>query len=642
MPAEKLNQIGAKSAKPMRARISNDSIEKLEKFITNILDNWQASSGDSRSRFEYIDRLLQREVDVSEEAIKSKLAMYRGDGSKMPSIELPLTFVQFDSALAWLASVFSTGYPVFRAVTGPELGEAASQMNTLVARDQNRFGWMRQINKALAAALRYNVCGLETYWKVQTHNVVRTRLPDSLSDVESSSVRAEAYSGNSLKAMDMYNTFYDTSCAVSDVHIMGAFAGYIEPLNYIQVKQYVANLNSLYVISKSFGKVFKTSSSKSGHNYYVPNIDVFGRGKDSNNGSEIDWGQFFGADSKNNDSDPKGGYEKVVFYGRIIPVEFGIKVPKDGAPQIWKLVTINGILVYAEPITSGHNYLPITFSQLYDYDIGQQAKSFVESIAPFQHLGSSIVNGLVGAMRRNVSDRMFYNPAVFNPDDIKSTAPNARIPVKLNRYIKDFGAAAQQIPFSDTQTPAFRANLEMALGLTNQVTGINQAQQGNFVQGNKTLGEFSTVMNKADSRMQLLAMNLETSLFYPTKQNIKMNYLINAAQEVLPDPERGTPVTITPQDLRKNAPDFAMADGLIPVSKMGSTQALVMAMQLFGQIPDLSIEYDIAGIAVEALRQRGFTNIDSFKRTPEEIQKAIAQQQAMRQGAQNAQQQPEQ
>ena len=633
------------SAPTPRMAISKASVESLERFVSGIVTACNSDS-DRRTRYEYVDRLLQRELDRTETAIKSKLAYYNGNSGKIPDIELPLAFMQFDTAHAWLASIFSTGYPIFSAMTTPDLSTQGSQMNALVAQDQRHFGWMREINKAMAAALRYNECAMEVSWDTQLLNTARNFVPagDQEDDVETfnasntSTRDTIVHSGNSLRAMDMYNTFWDTTCNVNEVHSRGAFAGYVERLNYIQLKQYVSGLNSMYIIGTALKDVFKASTGTVASQYYTPFIDPFHRKtNDSITGANVNWDVFFGMDSKNKIESKSTGYEKVVTYARIIPVEFGIRVPKHGAPQVWKLVTINGMLLYAEPIVAGHNYLPMIFAQVYDYDIGNQSKSFVEGVAPFQHLGTAIIKGMTAAMRKNVADRIFYNPAVFNKSDIDSTAPDARVPVKLNRYVQNFDAAFRQVDFRDTLTPNFNQNLNTVLGLANQAYGVNQAQQGNFVKGNKTMEEFQTIMSKADGRLQLLAMNLESSLFYPIKQIIKLNYLLFATDALLLDPVSNTMVNISPSQLRQRAPDFSIADGLIPIQKMGSTQALIVTLQMSGQIPELAMNYDMAAIAVEALKQMGFSQLDRFKRTPEQKQEYLQQLQAQTQ-AQNPQQ----
>ena len=52
-----------------------------------------------------------------------------------------------------------------------------------------------------------------------------------------------------------------------------------------------------------------------------------------------------------------GVYEIVNLYKRIVPKEFALDVNNAGSPQIFNLIWVNGKLLYAEPVSSGHEYL---------------------------------------------------------------------------------------------------------------------------------------------------------------------------------------------------------------------------------------------------------------------------------------------
>lgn len=609
---------------------NKDTAEKLAGYVKDLAANNHLSQ-ELRNRFERIDRAIQREADRTQRKLESVAAMNRGDMSKIPDIELPLAFIQFDSALAWLSSIFATGIPMFRSVSNPQLEKVSSMMNGLIGKDQSRFGWTSEVCKTLGAALRYNLCAMEVSWTAKYGTVVGTNTTDG--SATTSSTQQAIYSGNKFRHVNIYNTFYDPSCLPSELHEFGAFAGYIERYSYIRTKMFVKSLSDAFLVKHNLSKVYKSDCSSS--SYYIPKVRLSDNSPNTLTGQQINWTQFFGLDSHNK-HEGGGQFEVKTAYCRIIPAEFNMNVPSRGKPQVWKLITINDLLIYAEPIVAGHGYLPIIFAQPYDQEMGMQNKSFAENVIPLQHLGTSIIKGTIGAMRRNVADRMLYNPALVRPDDINSTAPDAKIPVKLNKYVQNFSQVVQPLDFRDSVTPQFTSNLGLVFELTNQVNGVNQAQQGNFVKGNKTLFEFDTVMNKADSRLQLMALNLENALFFPAKQIVKINYLLNATQELLYDPVTNTEIDIDPVELRRQSPDLRMADGLIPATKLGNTEVLMAAFSLMGQISDLQIEYKVGDMVISALRHQGFDNIDNYKRTPQEQQQYIQQQVAMQQGVQQA------
>lgn len=610
---------------------SETTRDELANYVMRVSTEFQVK-GAMRTRFERIDRGLQREADKTKEALASAKARYGGDLSKIPDFELPLGFVQYDAALAWLTSVFATGVPMFRTVSNKKLEKVASMMSALVGRDQTRYGWTGEMVKTLGQLLRYNLTAMEWSWKTEVHNTVVTRLSDG--DVRTGAADSVTVQGNALRNLQMYNTIYDHTCPPNEVHKYGAFAGYIERFNYIRAKMFTRELDDTYLIKPALKHLFKVRSDGTIGStrglYYTPNIRLSDPVESQLTGQSINWELFFGFDSKNKVRN-KGEFEAITLYARIIPIEFQMKVPARSQVQVWKLIVMNGILIYAEPVTSGHGYLPIVLSQAYDEGMDMQNKSFVENILPIQDVGTSIVKGTMGAMRRNIADRGIYNQAMINPEDINAESPTAKIPARLNRFNTDLRAAYLPIDYRDTVTPQFTQNLGMILGFADQVNGINQAQQGNFVKGNKTLFEFSTIMSKADSRLQLLALNFENSGLTVGKQIIKINYLINAQNELLQDPDGGEDVNVDPVELRKLAPEFRMADGLFPATKLGNTEVLMAAFNLMGQNQDLAIDYKLGDIVVSVLRQQGFDDIDSYKRTDQERQQYIMQLQAMQQ-----------
>src|SRR5690606_38306343 len=145
---------------------------------------------------------------------------------------------------------------------------------------------------------------------------------------------------------------------------------------------------------------------------------------------------------------------------------------------------------------------------------------------------------------------------------------------------------------------------------------------------NKTSFEFDTIMSNSQARLQLGALNLENSFYAPIKEIIKLNYLIYAQAEEIENRQTGTTVQVDPAMLREVAPDFKMADGILPSTKLANTEVLVQAINAIGMDPMLAMEYDTGGIIVSILRQQGFTDIHQYKRTPEQMQMYMQMMQA--------------
>src|SRR5690606_4559895 len=98
-------------------------------------------------------------------------------------------------------------------------------------------------------------------------------------------------------------------------------------------------------------------------------------------------------------------------------------------------------------------------------------------------------------------------------------------------------------------------------------------------------------MSNAQARIKLGAVTLEESLFHPVKETLKINYLIYAQAGEIENRMTGDAVEIDPKLLRDVAPEFKMADGILPNTKVANTEVLVQALTMMQNNPELSLEY---------------------------------------------------
>ncbi len=72
-----------------------------------------------RARFEKIDNLYQREMDLTKEQLDARAANARGDADRVQNITVPVIKTQVETATDYQASVFLTGHPIFGVVSSP-------------------------------------------------------------------------------------------------------------------------------------------------------------------------------------------------------------------------------------------------------------------------------------------------------------------------------------------------------------------------------------------------------------------------------------------------------------------------------------------------------------------------------------------
>lgn len=564
--------------------------------------------------YQQIEQYLQKESDLTQSGVTGQQVNRAGDKSKIADTEVAICHIQRETALAYYQDIFLTGYPVFSVIGNAEASEAAAMLAVLCSRDQETFGWHGNLLDALGDALDFNVCAAEVSWATKRVPTVGM----SSAETRNPGIDNIIAEGNQIKRLNPYNCFWDTRVEPSKAHTDGDFVGYVEAMTYISLRRLMQELTTEYLVTNNIKSIF--NSKFKSELFYVPKIR-----RDGNSGS-FNWDKWFGF------GDPGlatvtlensvGVYEVTTLYARLIPREWKINVPSPKQPQIFKLLYVNGILMYLEPMMQNYPTLPIVIGQLTK---GADKKSFVEFIMDLQDMSTSMLRGTMDSMRRQVADRALYDPTRIRKQDIDSANPVAKIPVRANTYQQDIRTAFQHIPYEDRFVSLFQQNLGAIQALADSTTGQNRGAQGQFQRGNKTMEEFQTIMSRGESRMLLGAHRLEDTFFKAVKDILLTNYLLFATNGQAEDFQKpGQVVEIDPKILREEKPKFKVASGLTPAAKLGNVNAKIQAINMMAMDPILRIEYNIGKMIEDVVQISGFSDLGSFKRSPEEQQQALA------------------
>jgi len=582
-----------------------------------------------RSNLEMIDRYYMREVDWTEENIRAKIANRIGDKRKIQNITVPIVMPQVEAAMAYMTNVFLTGYPIFGVSADPATEDAALQMETIIAENAIRSGWSRQLMMFFRDGLKYNLQGLEAEWQQKNTAVVETDITYPNNAKQKNTI----WQGNVLKRMDLYNTFFDPRVHPADICTEGEFAGYMELYSRVKLKKYI---NELY------GKISATTAIRAFESgpapvaaggsgnpfcYYTPLINPYPTMTRAS-AQGFDWMQW-----ALNAKDPlsqglryKNIYEVTKLYARILPSDFGLNVPEENTPQVWKFIIVNGqVVLFAERQTNVHNYIPMFFGQPIEDGLDFQTKSFASNVMDMQDIASSMWNGYIASKRRLVGDRVLYDPLRIAKKDINSTNPEAKIPVRPAAYGKPLNEAVYQFPFHDEQTASLVQGSEAVIRFANLINNQNQATQGQFVKGNKTLHEYEDVMGHGNGHNQCMALMSESQVLTPLKECIKLNILQYQPSDVIYNRDKNQQVAIQPEDLRKAAIHFKVSDGLTPADKEMSTDEFQTSLQVIGSSPQLSGGYNISALVTYLFKLRG-ADLRPFEKS--QMQVTLEQQQS--------------
>lgn len=599
--------------------------EKSQKGLHDYLLQCQTlgyTNWNIRQMMRDVDLLYARENDYTSENQKAKAANRNGNSNKFQNITVPVVLPAVEAAVTYQASVFLTGTPLFGVVSSPDYMDQAKQLEALIDQQAIKGGWKRHLMMAFRDAFKYNFCAVEVDWE-------RTMIPDFTTNVLSKSqnsadVTRIAWEGNTVKRWDPYNSFWDLRYNVTEVADRGEFAGTNDLISRVELKQLCAN--TPFIIRNNIKAAFESpavglsiGTDYSMLSYYIPQISQF-QTVNPQVANQFNWMAWSGLDPANGKTiEYKNIYQKTTLYARIIPSDFGINVPAANTPQIWKFIIINNcVVLYAQPCSLAYDTLPVLFAQPNEDGLRYQTKSLAANTGDFQNVTSAMMNSVIAARRRAISDRVIYDPSRIAEAQINNDNPSAKIPVRPNAYGKPLGESVYQFPYRDDQSGLIMQEIPQLIEMSNQLNGQNRAKQGQFVKGNKTMREYDSVMANANGRDQMIAMNFEDQLFTPMKEMLKVNILQFQTPATIYSRELQTTINVDPVGLRRAALEFKVSDGLIPAEKLINGDSLGNALNAIGTTPAIQQGYNIAPMFSYLMKTQG-ADLAPFEKSPQQL-----------------------
>lgn len=572
-----------------------------------------------REKLRQSDLLYMREVDRTIEQHKAALANRKGDPTKFQNVTIPIVLPQVESAVTYQSAVFLQGYPMFGVVSTPEVQDAALMMDTAIGQQQDRGAWPQEFMKAFRDGFKYNIMAVEADWCVETTFSIGN---DSQST--EAKLTETIWEGNRIKWMDMYNTFWDTRVKPYEVAKEGEFAGYTEMYTKIRLKKLMLNLGSKVMNKdKAFSSIAGGTSTYGSYGiegYYMPTLNPTAL-INPQLMSQFNWSAWAGLEDRvKNQAKGNDGFQVTKFYARICPEELKIQgVPGKDIPQVWKFYVVNNqVVIYAERMTNAHGLIPIIFGQPKDDGLGYQTKSLADDVSPFQAVATAFTNALIAGQRKAVFDRMLYDPSRISASVINNDSPVAKMPVKPSAFGQDLKQSVLPLPFDSSQLSYNLQAVNQFSSMANMASGLNPARQGQFIKGNKTRGEFDTIMANSNGRDEIVAISIEHSFMMPIKQIIKSNILQYQGTSSVYNREQERAVNIDPMALRKADLLFKISDGKDPSSKLIDADALTVAFQTIQSNPVISAGFNVVGLFTYLMKSSG-AKIKAFEKPPEQV-----------------------
>lgn len=591
--------------------LSERSQEGLVRYMKTCRDLSHAH-WDIKTNMAKIDAAYMREQMNNDEHRRAEAANSAGDATKLQNVEVPVVMPQVESAVTHQTAVFLTGTPLFPVVASPEYMDAALQLETIIDNQAVRGTWARELMMMFRDGFKYNLSAVEVTWDREITAAIETDLDF---DVKEGKPKEVIWEGNRVKRLDPYNLLFDVRVPVTKIHLEGEFAGYVERKSRIATKDFLARLPN-----KIIGNVKAAlESSGDANSYYEPTINPKALMQGSTSTENFDWEAWMTASRATASIEYKNSYYITTLYGRILPADFSIVAPGANTPQVWKFIYINNILISAERQTNAHAMIPILFSQPAEDGLNLQTKSLAQNVKPIQEISTTLLTSVIEARRRAISDRTLYDPSRIRSSDINNPNPTAKIPVRPSAFGKSLAEAVYPFPFRDDNSVQILQELPIFAKFADTITGQNQAQQGQFVKGNKTRHEYNDVMSNANTRPQATSILLEAQTFIPMKEILKVNILQYQGGTSLYNRNKKETVKIDPVVLRNAVLQFKIADGLTPTDKLINADGFQTALQVIGSSPQIATEYRIGKLFSYLMKTQG-ADISEFEKDPQLLQ----------------------
>lgn len=595
------------------SKVSQQGIIEFHKQCYQMLN----STWNIRNAMRDIDLAYIRENNLTEKNQRAKFANKYGDADRLQDVTVPVVLPAVESAVTYQTSVFLTGVPVFGVSSDPAFEDEALQLESIIDEHATRGMWTREFQLFFRDGFKYNLSALEVTWD-------RKVTADLTTDMSFSSSRAKpketVWEGNCIKRLDMYNTFFDCRVYPTKIPEHGEFAGYTELMSRVRLKQFISELPDKLLpnLKSAFESGLGAVVPGGIESFYIPQINNSAFIKQDLK-STTNWLAWAGLAGNTDKIRYQNMYEVTTLYGRIIPSDFNLKVPAENTPQIWKFIIVNhNILIYAERQTNAHNLIPILFSQPLEDGLGYQTKSLATNVKPIQEVTTALLNSVIAARRRAISDRTLYDPSRISSDHINSPNPSAKIPVRPAAYGKNIAEAVYAFPYRDDQSPEILQQIQLFSRYSDTITGQNPVKQGQFVKGNKTQREFDTVMGNANGRDQSTSILLESQVFTPLKEILKINILQYQGTGSVFSREKQKIVDVDPVALRKAVLAFKVSDGLTPTDKLINSDAFAVALQQIGTSPQISGGYNIGPLFSYLMKTQG-ADLKPFEKSSQQM-----------------------
>lgn len=602
-------------------RYSKDTDRLLRTHLIKILDASKSNNTNFRDKLDSIDYAYARYLTAKEQKDLEGQNQYGKTpcNTEFSPIVSPIVISQVQSMVAYLAEVYLSGYPIFPVVSLPQLRKEAEALEGIIQDHLNMSQSIPAFQLMFNYGSRYNLFAYDIEWTpVTTYSPAKTAT-DLAPDQNTMTIDHKHI--NKIKAPNLRNTHWDQTVRVEEVAEHGAYAGYTEVWNRVRLKNFLNYLSDENKLSykQAVNQAMESNFSAEDWNEdplissYINQSSTPNQNWDAFGGFIEDLPQGLRQVPKN----AEGVYAVTKMYLRILPSDFLMTdVPNKNRVQVWVAYIVNrNTVISMEPYVGPNNNFGMGLSLLIEDGMELQTQSYGEMAIPLQTGVTRLMNIRFQTAKRALQDRGLYNPAMIRASDINSPFMGSKIPVIPNALMNGtMDAAYKHLPFDARGTEGVLQDAMMITDWQRELSGQNNASRGQFTKGNRTLGEFDSIMGNAENRQRLPALVVEHRAMAQIKATLKLNILQFGQDTEIVSPRTGEVLQVSIEKLQQLNLQFEVGDGYTPKSKMANTDLLMGGMQLIAQSPMLAQSFgaQLPAMFAHAMTLGGIRGFDGY------------------------------
>jgi hypothetical protein len=554
--------------------------------------------------------LPEREIDLARKRERENgLPQYT-------TIQIPYSYAVLMSAHTYLTSVFMGRNPVLQ-FTGRH-GESMQQTQALEALIDYQVmvgRFMVPLYTWLYDAGKYGIGVIGEYWEEKIEQVSTVEgVPetDQLGNPtgkilkQQRTIRQRTYQGNKIYNVQPWDFLWDTRVPARDFQ-KGEYCANRFALSWNECKRreqqgFYMNLDKL--APGDTGDLMNTFDAGAAE------LDR----PESTTNTFIPWEET-SAISRKRPSLVRG-YE---CYIEIIPKEWGLS--ESDYPEKWVFTCSADFktLIGAQPLGALHCQFPYHILPLECEGYGLVPRGFPRTLEAVQNTIDWLLNSHFYNIRAALNNKIVVDPSRVVMKDVLDPLPGGVIRLKPAAYGTDTNAVMHQMAITDVTQNHIR-DLQMMLGIGERTVGINDQIMGMLnAGGRKTATEVRTSTSFGVNRLKTIAEWFSAVGFDPlaqmTVQNTQQYYdgemKFKIAGDLMLNAGAGF-VTVTPDKIM-GMYDFVPVDGTLPIDRFAQAN---LWQQLLGQMrtmPEIMMQYDMAGIFTWVAQLAGLKNINQFK-----------------------------